>query len=89
MRWLNVFKYFSQVPMDLVMRARGWEGEMETGKVFMTTVTVTEMINMKVLKEEADMTVIIGNVAVIMIGLDYSSCFSPLFRLDFLKQCID
>lgn len=42
---------------------------METGKVFMTTVTVTEMISMKVLKEEADMTVIIGNAAVIMIGI--------------------
>jgi len=41
---------------------------METGKVFMTTVTVTEMINMKALKEEADMIVIVGNAAVIMIG---------------------
>lgn len=34
----------------------------------MTTGTVIEMISMKVLKEEANMTVIIGNVAVIMIG---------------------
>jgi hypothetical protein len=42
---------------------------METGKLFMTTVvTVTEIISMRVLKEEINMTVIIVNVAVIMIG---------------------
>ncbi|XP_050878614.1 splicing factor U2af large subunit B isoform X4 [Lathyrus oleraceus] len=42
---------------------------METGKLFMTTVTVTEMINMRVLEEEEDMMVIIVNAAVIMIGI--------------------
>jgi glucose uptake protein GlcU len=44
---------------------------METGELFMTTVvvTVTEIISMKVLKEETNMTVIIVNVVVIMIGL--------------------
>jgi hypothetical protein len=42
---------------------------METGKLFMTiVVTVTEIISMRVLKEEINMTVIIVNVAVIMIG---------------------
>jgi hypothetical protein len=43
---------------------------METGELFMTTVvvTVTEIISMRVLKEEINMTVIIVNVAVIMIG---------------------
>lgn len=40
---------------------------MEKGKLFMTA--VTETISMKVLKEEADMTVIIVTVAVIMIGI--------------------
>jgi hypothetical protein len=44
---------------------------METGELFMTTVvvTVTEIISMKVLQEETNMTVIIVNVVVIMIGI--------------------